>query len=68
MEDDATIRMVFAKRQPLKGVKNYFTYALLYQEISKAPKEPLPDNEDSGNEQIQSLKETHKLLWPVNQL
>jgi len=41
---------VFAKRQPFKGVKNYFTDALLYQEISKAPKELLPDDDDSGNE------------------
>jgi len=41
---------VFAERQPLKGVENYFTDALLYQEINKAPKEPLPDDDDSGNE------------------
>ena len=31
-------------------MENYFTDALLYQEISKAPKEPLPDDDDSGNE------------------
>jgi len=31
-------------------VKNYFTDALLYQEVSKASKEPLPDGDDSGNE------------------
>jgi len=40
---------VFAERQPFKGVKNYFTDALLYQEISKASKKPLPDDNDSGN-------------------
>ena len=33
-----------------KGVENYFTDALLYQEIGKTSKEPLPDNDDSGNE------------------
>ena len=42
--------MVFAEKQPFKGVKNYFTDAFLYQETGKTLKEPLPDNDDSGNE------------------
>ena len=42
--------MVFAEKQPFKGVENYFTDALIYQEISETSKEPLPDNDDSGNE------------------
>ena len=33
-----------------KGVENYFTDALLYQEIGKTSKESLPDDDDSGNE------------------
>ena len=41
---------MFAERQPFKRVKNYFADALLYQEISKAPKERLPDDDDSSNE------------------
>ena len=40
---------MFAEKQPFKGVENYFTDALLYQ-IDKTSKEPLPDNDDSGNE------------------
>ena len=31
-------------------MKNYFTDALLYQEISETSKESLPDDDDSGNE------------------
>jgi len=31
-------------------MKNYFTDALLYQEANKASKEPLPDDDDTGNE------------------
>ena len=31
-------------------MKNYFTDALLYQEASKASKEPLPEDDYSGNE------------------
>jgi len=50
MEDDTTVQMVFPEKQPFKGVENYFTDALLYQEIGKTSKEPLPDNDDSGNE------------------
>ena len=44
------VQTVFAEKQPFKGVKNYFTKALLYQEIGKTSKEPLPDNDDSGYE------------------
>ena len=31
-------------------MKNYFTDTLLYQETGETSKEPLPDNDDSGNE------------------
>jgi len=31
-------------------VENYFTDALLYQETGGTSKEPLPDDDDSGNE------------------
>jgi len=31
-------------------VENYFTDALLYQEAGETSKEPLPDDDDSGNE------------------
>jgi len=50
MEDDTMVQTVFTKKQLFKGVKNNFTDALLYQEIGKTLKEPLPDNDDSGNE------------------
>ena len=50
VEDDATVRTVFAEKQPFKGVENYFTDALLYQEASGTPGEPLPDDDESGNE------------------
>jgi len=44
------VRTVFAEKQPFKGVENYFSYALLYQEANKVAKEPLPEDVDSGNE------------------
>ena len=33
-----------------KGLKNYFTDALLYQETGETSKESLSDDDDSGNE------------------
>ena len=42
--------MVFAEKQPFKGVENYFTDALLYQEANEVAKEPLLEDDDSDNE------------------
>ena len=42
--------MMFAEKQPFKGVENYFTDALLYQEADIVAKEPLLESDDSGNE------------------
>jgi len=50
VEDDATVRTVFAEKQQFKGVENYFTDALLYQETGETSKESLSDDDDSGNE------------------
>jgi len=41
---------VFAEKQPFKGMENYFTDALLYQEVSETSKELLLSNSDSDNE------------------
>jgi len=49
--------MVFAEKQPFKGVENYFTNALLYQEADKVAKEPLLESDDSGNEADSEPKE-----------
>ena len=62
VEDDATVQTVLADKQPFKGVENYFTDALLYQEDNKTSKQPLPDDDDNGKRQILSLKETRQLL------
>ena len=49
-KDDTIVQTVFAEKQPFKGVENYFTDALLYQEVSETSKDSLPDSDDSGNE------------------
>ena len=68
VEDDATVRTFFAEKQPFKGVKNYFTDALLYLKVSEASKESLPDNDDSGNEADSESEGDTQLLWSMNQL
>jgi len=50
MDNNATVWIVFAENQPFKGVENYFTDALLYQEANKVAKEPLLEDDDKGNE------------------
>ena len=40
---------MFAEKTVQRG-ENYFTDALLYQKIGETSKEPLPDNDDSGND------------------
>jgi len=44
------VRTMFAETQPFKGVENYFTDSLLYQDTSKVTKEPLPDDINSDSE------------------
>ena len=50
VRDDDVIRTVFAEVQQFKGMKNYFTDSLLYQEDIESLKQSLPDDIDSGNE------------------
>jgi len=46
---DGKVRMLIAERHPFKGVKNYFTDFLLYQDSFEADENPHPEELDSGN-------------------
>ena len=63
MEDNVTIQILFAEKQPFKRVENYFTDALLYQEVNKVDKELLLEDYDSGNQADSELKETHSYSY-----
>ena len=43
--------------QPFKGVKYYFTDSLLYREVNKVVKKPLPNDINSGDEADSESKE-----------
>ena len=57
MEDNATVRTVFAEKQPIKGVENNITDAPLYQVANEVDKELLLEDDDSGNEADSELEE-----------
>jgi len=42
--------MLIVKMHPFKGVKNYFTYSLLYHNSLETFKNPSPEDPDSSNE------------------
>jgi len=44
------VRTIFAEMQPFKGVENYFTDSLIYEEDIEPIKKSLADDVDSGNE------------------
>ena len=44
------VKMVFAEIQPFKGMENYFTNSLLYQESHEVVKKLMSIAYDSGNE------------------
>jgi len=47
---------LIAERHPLKGVENYFTDSLLYQDSPETNENPQPEELDSGNESSQRQK------------
>jgi len=51
------------KKKPFKEAENYFTNALLYQEANKVVKEPLLEDDDSGNEVDSKSKEDTQVTF-----
>ena len=47
---DLIVRTVFAETHPFKGVENYFTDSLFYQDSNEAVKDTSPKDLDSGKE------------------
>ena len=47
---DGKVRPLIAERHPFKGVENYFTDSLLFQDSREMNENPQPEEPDSGNE------------------
>ena len=56
VNEDGKVRMLIAERHPFKGVKNYFTDSILYQDSLKIDENPHRKEHDSGNEADTELK------------
>ena len=48
--EDEKVRTSIAERHPFKGVENYYTDFLLYQDSLETDENPYPEEPDSGNE------------------
>ena len=49
LDGDGKIRTLIAERHPFKGVENYFTDSLLYQDSLEMDENPQQEEPDSGN-------------------
>ena len=51
--------------QSFKGMENYFTDSLLYQENNETVKQPLPDDVDNGNKADSELEEDEPAIFSM---
>ena len=47
--EDEKVRTLIEERHPFKGIENYFTDSLLYQDSLEADENPHPEEPDSDN-------------------
>ena len=67
IDGSGKIQTLIAERYPFKGVENYFTDSLLYQDPEESNEIPQPEEPDSGNEaDIEPEKE--ECLWELEPL
>ena len=59
---------MIAKRHLFKGVENYFTDFLLYQDSLETDENPQPEELDSGNEADVEPEAEEEYLWELNPL
>jgi len=50
IDGDGKVQTLIAERHPFKGVENYFTDSLLFQDSREMNENPQPEEPDSGNE------------------
>ena len=60
--------MLITERHPFKGVENYFTDSLLYQDSPETNENPQPEELDSNNEADVDPEAKKECLWELNPL
>ena len=66
IDADGKVRTLIAKRHPFKGVENYFTDSLLYQDSLETGDNPQPEESDSDNEADIEPEAEEECLWELN--
>ena len=59
---------MIVERHPFKGVENYFTDSLLYQDSLETDENPQPEELDSGNEADIEPEAEEECIWELNPL
>ena len=59
---------MIVERHSFKGVENYFTNFLLYQDSLEMNENPQPEESDSGNEADTEPEVEEEFLWELNPL
>jgi len=68
IDGSAKVRTLIAERHPFKGVENYFTDSLLYQDSLEMNVNSQPEEPDSGNEADTEPEVEEKCTWELNPL
>jgi len=68
IDEDGKVQTLIAERHPFKGVENYFTDSLLYQDSLEKNENPQPEEPDSGNETDIEPEAEEECLWELNHL
>jgi len=68
IDGDGKVRMLIAERHLFKGVENYFTDSLLYQDSLETNENPQSEEPDSGNEADIKPEAEEECFWELNPL
>jgi len=68
IDGDGKVRTLIPEKHPFKGVENYFTDSLLYQDSLETNKNLQPEEPDSGNEADIEPEAEKECLWELNPL
>ena len=67
IDGSGKVRTLIAKRHPFKGVENYFTGSLMYQDSVETNEIPQPEEPDFGNE-ADTEPEKEECMWELDPL
>jgi len=68
IDEDGKVQTLIAEKHPFKGVENYFTDFLLYQNFLEADENPQPEEPNSSNEADVKPEAEEECLWELNSI